>query len=344
MLNSIATRLFLVVASIIVFLCAPVEAKTDDVLLAKLFQHGLWGLFANETALTHPGPDKGRRYPMYRAFHFNETFSGEGKEMNATFFLPRKPIILLIGDSVDRLLMRSNPGCSPRDYFKRTKDLCNATTGRVTHYDKERRDSFVCSGSNMVLANLFLRGILNGTHQNAVCELGMPLGLNATINHAAASFISRRGSPDLVLFKSFYWDLLGLSLRAKERREPLTSLLSVSSLEDIYRLYALHLEASLSAIKMAFPSAVVALRNDPLWDQRTQRFGDPALIHTIGLGLLKTLRHVAAKNNEVLFDFYSMFEPLEPTTYLNDDIHVCEYFSRIILQILYSFLAKRVQM
>lgn len=69
MLNSIATRLFLVVASVIVFLRAPVEAKIDDVLLAKLFQHDLWGLFANETALTHPGPDKGRRYPMYRAFY-----------------------------------------------------------------------------------------------------------------------------------------------------------------------------------------------------------------------------------------------------------------------------------
>ena len=306
------------------------DPESRGVEIAKLLHAGTWGLFHNES---EPG-----RYPTFASINYNnETFSGEDKEMSSS--PSRTPKIFLIGDSVDRQMMKAT-GCLPQDYFPRGKaSNCSQTASEaeVPHYAKARKDSFVADCPGKMITNLFIRGIMSGHHQDSVCEPGLPAGFNQSIETASQAFISRHGHPDLVLLKSFYWDVM-ITCRRYGCSPPHT--INATTLAAELLDYEHQLRTAIAIVKQAFPRSIVALRTDPMWNPRTVRFGDAATVHSIGLGLLRAVRQVASTDKLVLFDLFEIFHSLDPDTYLADDIHLNEYFSRLVLGLLSFFLEK----
>lgn len=127
------------------------------------------------------------------------------------------------------------------------------------------------------MANLFVRGILlNGSHQG-MCEAGLPPDFAQSLLVAAHRFQAVVGSPpELVLFKSLYWDLRKVFEKG-ETVEPLVAARRDWQSWMQHELgfvcpYTAEVTRALFDIRAAFPGAVVGLRTDPGWNTAENRF------------------------------------------------------------------------
>lgn len=124
----------------------------------------------------------------------------------------RKVSIFLVGDSLDRKIVQAASGiCTTKDYFSREAKACTTSmSGEVPFFGLPRNDSFACDGEHLTVTNLFTRGVMQGAHQDAVCETGAPAGVLPSIEFASKQFMQRYEPPDVVVLKTFFWDVLHL--------------------------------------------------------------------------------------------------------------------------------------
>ena len=144
------------------------------------------------------------------------------------------------------------------------------------------------------------------------------------------------GEPDAVIFKTFYWDLRHIVSiyphSAGDGDDP-----RITEWTSEYRSA---LEETIGHLRATFPTSVVALRTDPLWNVTfTSRFGsDPSYVYHVGMHLMSIVRMLSAQHDVALFDFFQIFEGLDPEEYLSDDLHVQPHYSRMMLKIILSGL------
>jgi hypothetical protein len=277
------------------------------------------GIWLNVTTTTS-GFSYLQVFPKYTSLNERPSFS-------------RNISVFLIGDSLDRNIVSTAVDCRLGDYFPRDLRVCSKTSSNTTlFYGHAHNDSFVCHGQHVTVANLFVRGLIQGDHQNEVCELGLPAGIFPSLEMASKHFITRFGHPDIVVVKSFFWDLLHLCRNLKICRDVE---LDRTRLIELLRHHEGNVTMTVKKVRLEFPHSIVALRTDPLWKLETNRFGpDPSVVREIGMQLNQVIRYVAARENALLFDFFHIFEGLAPEVYLFDDIHIHGHYSKIELNII----------
>lgn len=154
----------------------------------------------------------------------------------------------------------------------------------------------------------------------------------------AVAFRHMYGSdPDAVIMKSFHWDLRHIVSVFPHHYSKHSSGGTDLRIRNWTSEYRDLLEDALQHLKKTFPASIVALRTDPLWNVSSSRLGsDPSYVHHVGTHLNNIIRMLSDKHNVPLFDIFQIFEGLDPSEYLADDVHIKEHFSRVVLKIILS--------
>lgn len=270
---------------------------------------------------------------LHSGFWHKDTYSlSTGSLFDLTVVDPSAPSkqynVFLVGDSLDREIVYSACGGENEvdDYLDRNTSFC------PHHW---RNESFMCTREKYRVANLFVRGLLHEGSHIGFCEKGLPSTFGPALRHAAARFSAVAGvEPDLVLLKSFYWDIAKIFEGVDVIRPD----------EEVAYIcpYINTITASLYEVRKAFPNAIIGVRTDPFWNISKNRFKrEPAVVLRTAVNFIQGLRSVATEHRAVLFDFHHIFLGLTPNQYLFDDIHVKEYYSRMELSTMLHFLSMR---
>ena len=276
----------------------------------KHLENGMWFRPSDRTRPAEFHLPSGELLPDY---------VGEGLPGNASLAL------YFVGDSLERYLMSSTCWVGFRqiesDYFGRA--LQPGCMGRWNNESKG------CAVGSLAVGNLFFRGTLDES-AHKLCEGGLPPTLDGIFEVGSAAFAAKYGSPQVVVLKSFFWEVNRLCYVTTFPCADMGG--DAGAATKLLRAYEENVTAALRKLRALFPGAVVALKTDPLWNHTSNRFlgSAPHLNATnsvenafwLGLELNKVIRRVAHKEIAPVFDFYRIFEGLSPREYLKDDIHL----------------------
>lgn len=229
--------------------------------------------------------------------------------------------ILFVGDSLDRNAALSL--CELNAEAKQTAVTFKNINKTCTHYTSGkqlRQESFHCAYANYHVEALFLGGVM--MDEDCFWQ---------RLNESQSYRDSIAFVPDLIVFKSFYWDISYIAKHVNSQNWTIH--------ESYIDIFYHRMSAFVSTLQAVFPTTQFALKTDPLWKQDHNRFGNPKLIHTIGLRLYNKVRLIAAEKKLPLFDYFRVFEELAPEVYLQDDIHIKPHYSYIVLNTLYGYLS-----
>lgn len=221
--------------------------------------------------------------------------------------------VLLYGDSLDREIVYA--ACDGKDfvtdYLDRGKWHCSDCTGSCSTTPPMfwRNESFICRRPRFNVANVFSRGVVLGGLHQGMCEQGVPgataASVGAALREAGARFADVVGAPpDLVLIKSLYWDVT----KVFEAPETVKSGIETAYLCD----YRAALANAVAEAKAAFPTAMVGLRTDPMWDVTQNRFAQKSAfplptVRAAAVNMLQALRGLAREQHLLLIDFNYIF-------------------------------------
>jgi hypothetical protein len=257
--------------------------------------------------------------------------------------------IFIFGDSLDRMLVSTvctvnathshvAPPRTGSDYFPR--DMQPGCPRGA--WDKE---SFACRAGKLSVANLFFRGFLYAEARNELCEPGLPQPLLPSFELAAEHYVAQFGIPQVVLLKSFFWELRWICARASDGDFPCADLGNDRrAVSDILQMYETAVVGALRKLRALFPTAVVVLKTDPLYNHTSNRFAKPAHkkavlnsvenVFYMAMELNKVFRRVGLQEHAPVLDTFRTFLGLDPKVYLRDDIHLRDEYSQTILNMI----------
>jgi hypothetical protein len=252
--------------------------------------------------------------------------------------------ILFIGDSLDKNMLEVFCGKDPKSGVDKVENFftrpTNCTSLGETYADSTDyrfgtrpgyRSSFGCKSANndFIMANFFFAG-LNLYGVKNFCEAGIPYD-NFEAADAVYDYFKSYNSrdPDVVVVKSLYWDIADIIK------------VNAGYFESISK-YEMELTKFVKHLQRRFNSSEIVLKSDPMWNRDANRFkNSPVHVHRLGMSLMSIARSVADKLNLTYFDFFHMFEHLDPKSYLRDDIHLQEKFSVIEMSIFIDYILNK---
>jgi len=215
-------------------------------------EHGMWFRPSN----------RARRAQFYLA-------NGEPLDDFVATGLPDNASLSLffVGDSLERFLMSSTCWVAYKqveaDYFERV-----VQPGCAGSWNNESR---ACRVGRLSVGNAFFRGFME-EDAHRLCEPGLPPTLHGLFEAAGRAYAAAYGAPQVVLLKSFFWEVKRLCFvtpfPCAEMGEEASA---AASLLEVYRT---RLAGALRALRRIFPDAVVVLKTDPLWNHSSNRFLD----------------------------------------------------------------------
>lgn len=277
-------------------------------------------------------------------------FPPVGKNADGPFkyYNPSTPLrILFIGDSFDRdivtTLCSTHTGNGSRKYYFESLWPRNFATNWTDISQSTWPTSRVCVKGNLTVANIFSLTVGAGKRINDAGVRAQTM--EEELFFVATSFKNFTGfAPDLVSFKSIYWDIKGLSERYICQNH-LCNDTSFYLAEGFLESYQKNLTRSIHILKKSFPNSRLAIKVDPLWQQEGMnrffvKYGmTMTVFNEIMNSMIMIKRKIADENKIILLDFMKIFLPLQPSTYLNDDIHPSRNFLALELNIVISYLA-----
>ena len=243
--------------------------------------------------------------------------------------------ILLIGDSLDRNIVTAL--CNERNQTHWTYNVSKEGEYLPNAFQPENftvcspqpryfnsAQHKICTTSTLSIANMFHEGVLREDSDGHCFRTRMTRAWQFLKESPLFS-----KEPDLVIFKSFYWDiqcLCGLGQPYADGHLP----------TSIIQTYHDRTIDAMKDLRQMFPSSFIAMKIEPMWNHQSNRFtqyiGNASMAHTLSFRFKNVFRYLSERCDYPLLDYSRIFEEMDFKKYLNDDVHPNDFYSTIIGQ------------